>query len=89
MSTENKDKPNVIEDYNEYKHAVDTFVQLVKEYTTKRGVRRWVMSLFFSLLDMVIYNAYVLTVHRDARQAGVSVREQYCMSGKGRNFYLS
>ena len=46
MSTENKDKPNVIEDYNEYKHAVDTFVQLVKEYITKRGVRRWVMSLF-------------------------------------------
>jgi len=50
----------MIVDYNETKGAVDTLDQLVGIYTCKRKTSRWPMIVFYNLLDISAYNAYIL-----------------------------
>ncbi len=53
-------KPHIILNYNEAKAAVYTLEKMCHPYTTKRGTRRWPISLFFTLLDIAAHNASVL-----------------------------
>ena len=53
-------KPQMILDYNETKGAVDTLDQLVATYTCKRKTNRWPMIVFYHMLDVSAYNAFVL-----------------------------
>ena len=53
-------KPQIIIDYNHSKYGVDTLNQLVRKYSCKRKTLRWPMALFFNMLDMASYNAFVI-----------------------------
>lgn len=53
-------KPQIILDYNSTKGAVDTLDQLVATYTCKRKTNRWPMVLFYNMLDITAYSAFVL-----------------------------
>ena len=55
-----KKKPQMILDYNAIKGAVDTFDKIVKTYTCARSTRRWLMRLFFFLVDAACLNASVI-----------------------------
>ena len=53
-------KPHMILDYNSTKGAVDTFDQMLKNYTCARGTRRWPMRLFFFIVDAGLLNGSVI-----------------------------
>ncbi|KAM3926735.1 piggyBac transposable element-derived protein 4-like [Leptodactylus fuscus] len=53
-------KPDIILDYNATKGAVDTLDQVISTYTCKRKTNRWPMILFYNILDVSAYNAFVL-----------------------------
>ena len=53
-------KPDIILDYNKTKGAVDTLDKLCCQYSTKRGTRRWPLSMFFTLLDICLHNCSVI-----------------------------
>lgn len=46
--------------YNATKGAVDTLDQLVNTYTCKRKTNRWPMIVFYNMIDIFAYNAFVL-----------------------------
>lgn len=53
-------KPEMILDYNATKGAVDTLDKCVNTYSAKRKTNRWPMIVFYNILDVSAYNAYVL-----------------------------
>lgn len=60
-STEKK-KPGVVLFYNGEKGGVDTADQMLRCYSTKCASRRWTLSAFFNLLDIVCLDAYIIAV---------------------------
>ncbi len=59
-SSDTKRRPVSILDYNKQKGGVDTADQMLRGYSTKSPCRRWPMSAFFNLLDIVALNSYVI-----------------------------
>ncbi|XP_063324172.1 piggyBac transposable element-derived protein 4-like [Pelmatolapia mariae] len=55
-----KRKPHIIRNYNKSKRGVDKLDQAVSTYTCRRRTRRWPLALFHHLLDISLYNGYVL-----------------------------
>ena len=55
-----KRRPEVILDYNKEKGGVDTADQMLRAYSTKSACRRWPMSAFYNLIDIVALNTYIL-----------------------------
>lgn len=47
------------------KGSIDTINQMAREYSTKRGTRRWPLSAFFTLLDIMCINAYTIFILND------------------------
>ena len=57
---EENGKPEIVNAYNQTKAGVDTLDQLIKFYTTKRRSKRWSVVIFYNMLDISAYNAFVL-----------------------------
>ncbi|RVE58527.1 hypothetical protein OJAV_G00210030 [Oryzias javanicus] len=55
-----KRKPNTITQYNLTKCGVDVMDQMVREYTVRKGTRRWPVAVFYNMIDMAALNAHVL-----------------------------
>ncbi|XP_076735180.1 uncharacterized protein LOC143414518 [Maylandia zebra] len=55
-----KRKPNTVTLYNKTKCGVDVMDQMVREYTVRRGTRRWPVAVFYNMIDMAALNAHVL-----------------------------
>nr|XP_020475098.1 uncharacterized protein LOC109971293 [Monopterus albus] len=55
-----KRKPVMIEDYNRCKGGVDNLDKVVGTYACRRRANRWSLALFHNLLDVSLYNAFVL-----------------------------
>ena len=53
-------KPEIVTFYNSTKGGVDTFDQVIRCYSSKRKTNRWPVALFFNVLDIAAYNAYIL-----------------------------
>lgn len=53
-----KKKPKMILDYNNTKGGVDTFDQMIHEYSSKRKTNRWPLSYFYNLMDASALAAY-------------------------------
>jgi Transposase IS4 len=51
-------KPEILLCYNELKGGVDTIDMMVRELSIKRPSNRWTMSMFFSIIDISMVNAY-------------------------------
>ncbi|KAJ4446385.1 hypothetical protein ANN_13081 [Periplaneta americana] len=60
VSNRNDKKPQMILDYNASEGAVDIFDQVTYTYTCERKTNRWPVILFYNILDVSAYNAYVL-----------------------------
>ncbi|KAI3372472.1 hypothetical protein L3Q82_022962, partial [Scortum barcoo] len=56
-------KPIIILDYNKNKGGVDNLDKLTASYTCQRMTRRWPMVVFYNILDVSAYNAFVLWTH--------------------------
>lgn len=63
ISNGDKQKPQMIIDYNQTKSGVDTMDKLVRTYTVKRQTRRWPMAIFYNMVDISALNAYVIWCH--------------------------
>ncbi|KAJ4437525.1 hypothetical protein ANN_17670 [Periplaneta americana] len=48
--------------YNSGKGSVDTIDQMARMYITKRGTRRWPLSVFYTLIDIACINSYTLYI---------------------------
>lgn len=61
-----KHKPKIILDYNNTKGGVDTFDQMIHEYSSKRKTNRWPLSYFYNLMDTSALAAYHvwISVHK-------------------------
>ncbi|XP_033359529.1 piggyBac transposable element-derived protein 4-like [Bombus vosnesenskii] len=55
-----KTKPSCIADYNSYMGAVDKVDMVLSTLNSTRKTIKWYKKLFFRLLDLAIYNAYIL-----------------------------
>lgn len=53
-------KPEIIMDYNATKGGVDNMDKLVTAYSCKRRTLRWPLVIFFDILDISAYNAFVI-----------------------------
>ncbi|XP_029949607.1 piggyBac transposable element-derived protein 4-like [Salarias fasciatus] len=62
VQTENttKRETNTVTLYNTTKCGVDVMDQTVREFTVRRGTRRWPVAVFYNMIDMAALNAYVL-----------------------------
>lgn len=57
-------KPKIILDYNNTKGGVDTFDQMIHEYSSKRKTNRWPLAYFYNLMDtsaLAAYNIWIST----------------------------
>ncbi|XP_056108635.1 piggyBac transposable element-derived protein 4-like [Rhinichthys klamathensis goyatoka] len=59
VSTREDRKPEAILYYNENKGGVDNLDKVTGTYSCKRKTLRWPMVLFFNILDVSAYNAFV------------------------------
>jgi len=57
-------KPEMVHFYNETKGAVDTLDHLVANFSCGRKTNRWPLNVFFFLLDIAAFNAFVLSSQR-------------------------
>lgn len=62
VSDDDKHKPDIVTFYNSSKGGVDSVDQMARNYTVKRGTKRWPMTVFYTLLDIVCINAYTLYI---------------------------
>ncbi|XP_070604145.1 NADH dehydrogenase (ubiquinone) complex I, assembly factor 6 isoform X1 [Erythrolamprus reginae] len=60
ISNREDKKPDMILDYNATKGAVNTLEQAISTYTCKCKTNRWPMIMFYNILDVSAYNAFVL-----------------------------
>jgi len=55
-----KKKPDMIIAYNNTKFGVDTCDQMLRYYSTKSATRRWPLSAFYNLLDILCLNTFII-----------------------------
>lgn len=60
-------KPVMITDYNRSKGGVDTLDENVETFSCRRKTCRWPLLLFYNLLDVAAYNAYVVMLKNGYR----------------------
>jgi hypothetical protein len=53
-------KPMMILDYNKCKGRVDTLDENNEEFTCRRKTTRWPLLLYFNILDVATFNAFLL-----------------------------
>lgn len=58
--SQSEGKPEIITYYNQTKIGVDLADQVIRNYSCKRGTRRWPLCLFYNCLDIAAYNAYII-----------------------------
>ncbi|KAM3911226.1 piggyBac transposable element-derived protein 4-like [Leptodactylus fuscus] len=80
-------KPDIILDYNATKGAVDTLDQVISTYTCKRKTNRWPMIIFYNILDVSAYNAFVLwrEIDPDWNRNKLHLIDGICRSSKETN----
>ena len=59
-SDSSEKKPEVILYYNSTKNGVDTLDRMVRTYSCKRMTRRWLVALFYNIIDVSAVNAYAI-----------------------------
>ncbi|XP_044045463.1 piggyBac transposable element-derived protein 4-like [Siniperca chuatsi] len=60
VSSKDHRKPTIILDYNRCKGGVDNLDKVVGTYSCRRRTCRWPLVLFYNILDVSAYNAFVL-----------------------------
>ncbi|KAL3972591.1 conserved oligomeric Golgi complex subunit 5 [Sarotherodon galilaeus] len=84
VSDDPKRNPTIIKDYNKCKGGVDKLDQAVGTYSCRRRTSRWPLALFHNLIDVSLYNGYVLWTAVDpAWQQGKPYRRRLYMEEVG------
>ncbi|XP_051982284.1 piggyBac transposable element-derived protein 4-like [Xyrauchen texanus] len=60
LSTREDRKPQMVLDYNETKGGVDNLDKVTATYSCRRMTARWPLVIFFNIIDVSAYNAFVL-----------------------------
>ena len=60
VQVDEKKKSDINLYYNATKGGVDSIDQMARAYSVKRGTRRWPLSMFYSLIDIMAINSYTL-----------------------------
>ncbi|XP_027874871.1 piggyBac transposable element-derived protein 4-like [Xiphophorus couchianus] len=60
ISTREDHKPTMILDYNATKGGVDNLDKVTGSYSTKRMTARWPLVIFYNIIDVSAYNAFVI-----------------------------
>ncbi|XP_005997448.1 piggyBac transposable element-derived protein 4-like [Latimeria chalumnae] len=60
VCTGNDKKPEMILDYNSSKGGVENLDKLIATYTCQRMTARWPVVIFYNIVDVSAYNAFVL-----------------------------
>ncbi|KAL4008747.1 hypothetical protein ACER0C_002599 [Sarotherodon galilaeus] len=60
LSTKDDKKPQMILDYNSTKGGVDNLDKVTATYSCQRKTAHWPLVIFYNILDVSAYNAYVL-----------------------------
>lgn len=71
----NTKKPEIIHFYNSTKGGVDTFDQMVHNFSVSRKTRRWPLRLFYGMLDQAAINAYV--IHNLVQKPNAAIRRKF------------
>ena len=53
-------KPSIILFYNKTKGGVDTLDRTVRSYSIKRMTRRWLLVIFYTMIDISAINAFII-----------------------------
>ncbi|XP_057192981.1 piggyBac transposable element-derived protein 4-like isoform X1 [Triplophysa rosa] len=93
MSTHHKDAtvsirddhmPKIISDYNRTKDSVSNLDKVLGKYSCKKTSSRWSMVLFYHMLDVSAYNAFVLwTEINPSWNRGMSNRRRHFLEELG------
>ncbi|KAL7872276.1 hypothetical protein SRHO_G00072590 [Serrasalmus rhombeus] len=62
LSTREDMKPQMILDYNSTKGGVDNLDKVTATYSCQRKTAHWPLVLFYNIVDVSAYNAYVLWI---------------------------
>ena len=60
ISTREDQKPSMILDYNATKGGVDNLDKVTGSYSTKRMTARWPLVIYYNMIDVSAYNAFVI-----------------------------
>ena len=60
VNVDEQKKPDMIMYYNQYKTGVDTMDQMVSRYTCHRRTQRWPRAMFFNIMDVGAFAAYLI-----------------------------
>lgn len=90
-------KPELVLDYNFGKKGVDTMDEAVEEFTCRRKTVRWPLLLFFNMLDIAAFDAYILmkadgftsSRKKFLRNLAFELAEEYAKMRFEKNPYLS
>ena len=63
QDTDDEKKLEIITFYNATKGGVDVVDMMMDKYSVSRNSRRWLLTLFFALLNISCVNSYILYVH--------------------------
>ncbi|XP_046384823.1 piggyBac transposable element-derived protein 4-like [Ischnura elegans] len=74
-----KKKPEVILYYNSTKFGVDTVDQMARQYSVKRGTRRWPLTIFFDIVDLAGINAYQMYLRKYPSFRGKNSRRRFLL----------
>ena len=66
-------KPEIIEFYNKTKVGVDALDQKIRHYTTYHKTPRWPLAVFYKILDLLAYNAFILYKLRPPVVPGINM----------------
>jgi hypothetical protein len=71
------EKPEIIQYYNRTKGGVDTLDQLCATYTCGRSTRRWPLCIFYSMLDVMGVNSYIVYSHYKPEAKESRIRREF------------
>jgi len=75
-----KSKPEIVLFYNKTKCGVDALDERISTYSTKIITRRWHAIVFFNILDIALFNAFV--IHKEVNPS------YHSNNSKSRRMYL-
>ena len=55
-----KNKPETVEFYNKTKCGFDVADKMARQYSVKADTRRWLVAIFYNILDLASINAFAL-----------------------------
>eukprot|EP00066_Takifugu_rubripes_P014261 XP_011603527.1 PREDICTED: piggyBac transposable element-derived protein 4-like [Takifugu rubripes] len=76
MCDQEHHKPEIIMDYNATKGGVDNMDKLVTAYSCKWRTLRWPLVIFFDMLDISAYNAFVIWMALNPEWKGVKLQKR-------------